>query len=558
MLLLRFTVFFLERLPTHAGFNSADVAVERRKLKSECKAVLEEVFALKSEVLRKFEAEAEVRIRTELAEAEAAEAERAAMEAEAARVAEVRAVAAARAAAEMAELDEVRAIAAAADRAEAEAEAEAAARAEWSARAGWSEPDMAQCYECGAEDEAYPGGMSYPTVASSRPPPPPAYDDVAPVASVTAQRLVAPPLVPPSQPSVVTGLPVAAAPPSRSALAAPPSPPAYLAAAMHVELERQQPPAVPPVRPPAPAAPLSGLAALNMGSLSLGGGGGTPGLTASTASAAASSVAGNNWASGGGSAFDLSIPTGAPRRTPAPWGGSRASGGATLMPAAASATDAAPSSGGCNCRPPPFAWGGAVPPRAPSSAGGDGVLSLRPLIVPSDLPRVFLGLAQSNTSRNVETCGILVGTIVKGELVCDRLLLPNQTGTSDTCVTTNEDEIWEYCSSNELCTFGWVHTHPSQTCFLSSVDLHTQCGYQSMLDEAIAIVLSPKHAPSQAAFRLSHPNPPGLAEVQRCRKSGFHPDHQRNGPNAGNGVYEECAHVRWTMGAPLQVVDLRR
>ena len=60
MLLLRFTVFFLERLPTHAGFNSADVAVERRKLKSECKAVLEEVFALKSEVLRKFEAEAEV------------------------------------------------------------------------------------------------------------------------------------------------------------------------------------------------------------------------------------------------------------------------------------------------------------------------------------------------------------------------------------------------------------------------------------------------------------------------------------------------------------------
>ena len=29
-------------------------------------------------------------------------------------------------------------------------------------------------------------------------------------------------------------------------------------------------------------------------------------------------------------------------------------------------------------------------------------------------------------------------------------------------------------------------------CFLSSVDLHTHCGYQSLLDEAVAIVLSPR------------------------------------------------------------------
>ena len=39
--------------------------------------------------------------------------------------------------------------------------------------------------------------------------------------------------------------------------------------------------------------------------------------------------------------------------------------------------------------------------------------------------------------------------------------------------------------------------------------------------------------------------------------SGVHPEHQRNGQNAGNGVYEDCQHVRWTDG-PLQVVDLRK
>ena len=73
----------------------------------------------------------------------------------------------------------------------------------------------------------------------------------------------------------------------------------------------------------------------------------------------------------------------------------------------------------------------------------------------------------------------------------------------------------------------------------------------------MAIVLSPRYMPSQGVFRLSHPNPPGLKEVQNCRKQGFHPEHQRNGQNAGNGVYEDCEHVQWTE-APMQVVDLRR
>lgn len=35
-------------------------------------------------------------------------------------------------------------------------------------------------------------------------------------------------------------------------------------------------------------------------------------------------------------------------------------------------------------------------------------------------------------------------------------------------------------------------THPTQTAFLSSVDLHTHCSYQMMLPESIAIVCSPK------------------------------------------------------------------
>lgn len=45
------------------------------------------------------------------------------------------------------------------------------------------------------------------------------------------------------------------------------------------------------------------------------------------------------------------------------------------------------------------------------------------------------------------------------------------------------------CVTSDLC----VQTHPTQTAFLSSVDLHTHCSYQLMLPEAVAIVCAPKH-----------------------------------------------------------------
>jgi hypothetical protein len=37
-----------------------------------------------------------------------------------------------------------------------------------------------------------------------------------------------------------------------------------------------------------------------------------------------------------------------------------------------------------------------------------------------------------------------------------------------------------------------LQTHPTQTAFLSSVDLHTHYPYQQLMPEAIAIVVSPK------------------------------------------------------------------
>ena len=62
--------------------------------------------------------------------------------------------------------------------------------------------------------------------------------------------------------------------------------------------------------------------------------------------------------------------------------------------------------------------------------------------------------------------------------VISTLIIPKQEGTSDTVQALNEEEIFDVQDKRALYPLGWIHTHPTQTCFLSSVDVHTQCGYQ--------------------------------------------------------------------------------
>ena len=116
---------------------------------------------------------------------------------------------------------------------------------------------------------------------------------------------------------------------------------------------------------------------------------------------------------------------------------------------------------------------------------------LRTIFLPPDLRHRFLTLAASNTRQNIETCGILCGTLIANALFISRLVLPEQTGTSDTCETVNENRLFDYVDGEDLMMLGWIHTHPTQTCFMSSRDLHTHAGYQVMLPESIAIVCAP-------------------------------------------------------------------
>ncbi|NXE14551.1 STABP protein, partial [Lophotis ruficrista] len=171
---------------------------------------------------------------------------------------------------------------------------------------------------------------------------------------------------------------------------------------------------------------------------------------------------------------------------------------------------------------------------------------LRQVIVPRELCQKFLQLADANTVRGVETCGILCGKLMRNEFTITHVIVPKQHGGPDYCNTENEEELFVIQDQHGLVTLGWVHTHPTQTAFLSSVDLHTHCSYQMMLPESIAIVCSPKYQET-GFFKLTEH---GLEEISSCRQKGFHP-HSKDPP-----LFTTCNHVS-VVERDVVVMDLR-
>ena len=193
---------------------------------------------------------------------------------------------------------------------------------------------------------------------------------------------------------------------------------------------------------------------------------------------------------------------------------------------------------------------------------------LRTVFLPPSLRISFLSIALPNTRANLETCGILCGTLISNALFISKLVIPDQESTSDTCETINEDKLFDYVDGEDLMVLGWIHTHPTQTCFMSSRDLHTHAGYQAMMPESIAIVCAPSKGECVyklrfirfekltkgrwGVFRLT--DPPGLSAILKCNQTGlFH-------PHADNNIYTDASrpgHVHEAKGLDFDIIDLR-
>nr|XP_033796105.1 AMSH-like protease isoform X3 [Geotrypetes seraphini]XP_033796106.1 AMSH-like protease isoform X3 [Geotrypetes seraphini]XP_033796107.1 AMSH-like protease isoform X3 [Geotrypetes seraphini]XP_033796108.1 AMSH-like protease isoform X3 [Geotrypetes seraphini]XP_033796109.1 AMSH-like protease isoform X3 [Geotrypetes seraphini]XP_033796111.1 AMSH-like protease isoform X3 [Geotrypetes seraphini]XP_033796112.1 AMSH-like protease isoform X3 [Geotrypetes seraphini] len=179
------------------------------------------------------------------------------------------------------------------------------------------------------------------------------------------------------------------------------------------------------------------------------------------------------------------------------------------------------------------------------------VEGLRSVVLPRDLSPRFLLLADVNTAQEIETCGILCGKLMHNEFTITHVIVPKQSAGPDYCDMENVEELFSVQDQHDLLTLGWIHTHPTQTAFLSSVDLHTHCSYQLMLPEAIAIVCSPKHNET-GIFRLTNA---GMLEVSACKKKGFHP-HSKDPKQFNVSTERICTHVA-IKDIKITVLDLR-
>ncbi|KAH8827113.1 hypothetical protein DL96DRAFT_1529027 [Flagelloscypha sp. PMI_526] len=187
-------------------------------------------------------------------------------------------------------------------------------------------------------------------------------------------------------------------------------------------------------------------------------------------------------------------------------------------------------------------------PPAPDSPPNPG--QLKTVHIPRDCFSRFLDIASLNTSRNKETCGLLLGKAKGHKYIVSTLLIPKQHSTSDTCAMDEEELVLQFTEERSLITLGWIHTHPSQSCFMSSVDLHTHSGFQRMLPESFAVVCAPKSTPSVGIFRLT--DPPGLKTILDCNaKESFHPH-----PDLPIYTDADKGHVK-VKDIPLEIVDIR-
>ncbi|XP_041011054.1 AMSH-like ubiquitin thioesterase 2 isoform X9 [Juglans microcarpa x Juglans regia] len=178
---------------------------------------------------------------------------------------------------------------------------------------------------------------------------------------------------------------------------------------------------------------------------------------------------------------------------------------------------------------------------------------LRDVHIPTRLMEDFLELSKDNTDKDLETCGILGASLEEGVFYATTLIIPKQESTSSSCQAINEEEVFAIQNEQSLFPVGWIHTHPSQTCFLSSVDVHTQYSYQVMVPEAFAIVMAPTDTSrSYGIFRLSDPG--GLNVLKECQETGFHPHKELAD---GSSIYEDCSNVYKNSNLRFEIFDLR-
>ena len=111
-----------------------------------------------------------------------------------------------------------------------------------------------------------------------------------------------------------------------------------------------------------------------------------------------------------------------------------------------------------------------------------------------DLAAQFDNHVKDNTkSKGIETFGYLLAEKSSKGFSIRTVYLPEQSATDNMCEPTATGDILfnQYLVQHpDLSTIGWIHTHPDQTNFMSSMDLHTHYPFHLSSKLAVSVVVS--------------------------------------------------------------------
>jgi STAM-binding protein len=83
--------------------------------------------------------------------------------------------------------------------------------------------------------------------------------------------------------------------------------------------------------------------------------------------------------------------------------------------------------------------------------------SLRTVFIAHDLVQKFAKTVVQNTLQNIETCGILAGSLSNDRFRMTHVLIPKQKGTSDSCDSLDDLTVFTEQERLSLICLGWIH-----------------------------------------------------------------------------------------------------
>eukprot|EP01084_Bolivina_argentea_P128236 226705_1 len=181
-------------------------------------------------------------------------------------------------------------------------------------------------------------------------------------------------------------------------------------------------------------------------------------------------------------------------------------------------------------------------------------------IIPNNVTAEFQSeYAAQDLTANKETAALLFAKkehIQSQNVPICTVVIPKQTGDANSCVISAEEEIIYISTKNNLTLIGWMHSHPRQDNFLSSIDLHTTwklCNNDFLF---VAIVCSPNDSEG-TLFGTYNLTELGMSALAACKLQGHH-THEVDNVDMTDMFYMQSKHVAVTDVRKAMYVDLRK